>query len=372
MSQIATCLRAGVLALACFWSAVLQGADTSVIDSPFLGVIHIFRTGSTPNFPRNVKMHIVKIDLTTPGLSFKLSPPGGTRDTVRQTVLAFANAQSAQVAMNVHFFLPFPSADLNADLVGFGASQGTVFSPFEIPSQNYAIVRDAPGLNIDASNRASIVTRAAGFSDGTCHLCVTNDGLHVNERVTLWNTVAGSAQIVTNGVKSLPCYVDALNPGCALVGPGPAGYSNANSWYNLTNARTSIGLTQDRKTLVLFTVDNAGGSSGMRVGEVADLLIADYGVYDALNLDGGGSTTMVFENPVTHVRALVNTSSNGATPREVATSLGVFAPAKAAVTHTFNTSPADLSTTVDGAPSSSPQSPVWTFGSSHTIATTSR
>ena len=272
-------------------------------------------------------MHIVKIDLTTPGLSFRLSPPGGARDTVRQTTLAFADAQSAQVAVNMHFFLPYPSGDLNADVVGFGVSRGVVFSPFELPSQNYALVRDAPGLNIDAANNASIVTRAPGFSDGACYLCAANDGLHVNEPVTLWNTVAGSAQIVTRGVKTIPCYVDARNPNCALAGPGPAGYSNAHSWYDLINARTSIGLTQDKKTLILFTVDNAGGSSGMRVGEMADLLMADYGVYEALNLDGGGSTTLVFEDPVTHVRAVVNKPSNGAAPREVATSLGVFAPA---------------------------------------------
>jgi len=37
-------------------------------------------------------------------------------------------------------------------------------------------------------------------------------------------------------------------------------------------------------------VDNAGGSRGMSVGEVADMLIHDYGVYNALNLDGGAST----------------------------------------------------------------------------------
>ena len=66
--------------------------------------------------------------------------------------------------------------------------------------------------------------------------------------------------------------------------------SNTNSWYNLYNARTCVGLTQDNKTLVLFTVDNAGGSNGMTVGDVANYMstISPANVYNALNLDGGG------------------------------------------------------------------------------------
>jgi exopolysaccharide biosynthesis protein len=38
-------------------------------------------------------------------------------------------------------------------------------------------------------------------------------------------------------------------------------------------------------------VDRAGGSLGMQVGEMADVLIRDYDVFNALNLDGGGSTS---------------------------------------------------------------------------------
>ena len=48
----------------------------------------------------------------------------------------------------------------------------------------------------------------------------------------------------------------------------------------------AAGLSRDNRTLVLFTVDARGGSAGMPVGEVADMLIRDYGVFNALNLDG--------------------------------------------------------------------------------------
>src|SRR5262249_10182338 len=137
----------------------------------------------------------------------------------------------------------------------------------------------------------------------------------------------GSAQIVTNGVKSIPLYIDATHPDGLLTPPGPANYSNSNSWYNLINARTAIGLSQDNRTLFLFTVDRAGGSLGLSVGEVADILINDYGVYNALNLDGGGSTTLAMENPRTHARATVNVSSDNPAGRAVASSLALFAEA---------------------------------------------
>lgn len=317
--------RAGLLILLSGCLACLTAADSSSVDRPFLGVTHIFRTGSLPEFPRDVKIHLVKIDLTAPGLSFKVTPPGGTRDVLRRTTLDYMKQEEAQVAINLHFFLPFPSADLNADAIGFGASNGVVFSPFELPRQNYAIERAAPAINIGEDNQASIVTRAPEFSDGECTLCVESDGLHVQEPVKLWNAFAGSGQIVTNGVKTIPCYVDETHPECKLEGPGPANYSNANSWYSLRAARVVMGLSEDNKMLFLFTVDNANGSSGMPLPEIADLLIKDYGVHNALNMDGGGSTTLAMEDPVTHVRSLVNTSSDNPAGRIVATSLLVFA-----------------------------------------------
>jgi hypothetical protein len=185
-------------------------------------------------------------------------------------------------------------------------------------------------FNIDPNNNVSILTVAPGFSDGSCESCLNNDGLHVAQAgVTVWNAVSGSAQIVTNGVKTIPCYKDATHPDCQLDGSlSPASvippYSNTKSWYELINARSSIGVSQDGKILILFTVDIAGGSTGMTIPEVADLMIS-YGAYQALAMDGGGSVSLAMEDPSTHIRSLVNTQSNGAFAREVANSLAVFA-----------------------------------------------
>ena len=96
-------------------------------------------------------------------------------------------------------------------------------------------------------------------------------------------------------------------------------YSNAKSWYAQINARSAIGISKDGTTLVLFTVDVRGGSAGMSVGEVADLLMEDYGVYQAFNLDGGGSTTLALDGRI------VNVPSDNPKGRAVGSSLAVFA-----------------------------------------------
>ena len=309
------------LALSIFFAGLTQAAV--VVTHPYRGVIYIARTETSP---RAVNMHIVQIDLTDPGISFKLTSPGGMRDTIRQTTLDYLNQENAQVAINCHFFLPV-SSDTNVNLTGLAASQGNIYSPFEpqpiaagYTDQSYAILPYAPALNINANNHAGIVHRDSSYSDNK----------HVLEPMTLWNAVSGSAQIVTNGVKTIPTYSGTPN------GLNPLnGYSDSCSWYSLTNkARTAIGLTQDNNTLVLFTVDAAGGSIGMAVGEVADLLISDYHVYNAMNLDGGGSTTLAMKDPFTHLGQIMNVSADNSLGRAVGSNLSVFA---ALVTADLNT-----------------------------------
>lgn len=272
-----------------FFAALMLGQSP---ERPFRGITHITRVESVP---RSVTMHIVTIDLSSPGLRFKLTPHGGTRETLRQTTEVFLNQEHAQLAVNAHFFLPFPSADLNADLIGLAASEGKVYSTCEEPVQSYALVANAPAINFDQASRATIVH----CEDGTAGL---------------WNTLAGSAQIVTNGVVTIPVYKDATHPTGQLT-PN-SDYSNARSWYDLPRARTAIGLTRDNRSLVLFTVEagRSGETSGMTVSGMADLLIKDYSVYNALNLDGGGSTSLAIDGRMV-------TSGT----REVGSSLAVFA-----------------------------------------------
>jgi exopolysaccharide biosynthesis protein len=291
------------------------GQEQRQVTQPYVGITYIDRVDASP---RPLHMHVAQIDLTAPGIRFKVSPPGGSREVVRQTTLEYLKAEGAQLAINAHFFLPFPSSDREAWVIGLGASEGRVYSAFETPEQNFALVTDAPALNIDAENHASIVHRDLADAGGR----------RVVENLTLWNVVAGSAQIVTNGVATVPLYQDTAHVDGLLRPGGPNNYANEKSWYEVVTARTAIGLSRDRRMLTLFTVDVRGSSEGMRLGEVAAVLIKDYAVWDALNLDGGGSTSMALEDPQTHVAAIVNASSDNPAGRSVASSLAVFAGRK--------------------------------------------
>lgn len=67
----------------------------------------------------------------------------------------------------------------------------------------------------------------------------------------------------------------------------------------------------------------------MTIGEVADLLIKDYSVYNALNLDGGGSTSLAMEDPSVRLGRIVNVPSDEPNGRSVGSNLAIFAAGSA-------------------------------------------
>ncbi len=128
---------AAAVMIFCVCGTLLQASE--VVSHPLLGVTHITRTETAP---RSLRIHVVLIDLTIPGIRFEMTPPGGSLETTRRTTLGFLNEEHAQVAINGHFFLPFPSANPDAMLIGLAAFNGNVYSAFESPVQSYAIVTD--------------------------------------------------------------------------------------------------------------------------------------------------------------------------------------------------------------------------------------
>jgi len=89
------------------------------------------------------------------------------------------------------------------------------------------------------------------------------------------------------------------------------------------NPRTAIGSTADGKQIIMVTVDGRQQSSlGMTLPELG-LLMQELGAYNALNLDGGGSTTMAARKPGTNDIEVVNSPSDGM-PRKVGNAVGVI------------------------------------------------
>jgi len=96
---------------------------------------------------------------------------------------------------------------------------------------------------------------------------------------------------------------------------------------NVPNPRTALGLNKNGRWLILMVVDGreTDYSQGVTLPELATLLIS-YGVYSGVNMDGGGSSTMVIRGIDGKPRVLnspVDQNTAGK-ERSVANHLGIF------------------------------------------------
>ena len=158
--------------------------------------------------------------------------------------------------------------------------------------------------------------KAALSGHGTAQSFITTN-FHVGDTLKLWQgaqpalarikeMVGGWPKIVYNGVN----YVDQ-----AFQEEG-----NPSHTYE-RHPRTAAGFSADNTLLYLVTVDGRQSSSaGMTLHELANFLIS-IGVHHAINLDGGGSTTMVVRG------AIANAPSDGGIERSVSNSLLVVSSA---------------------------------------------
>lgn len=87
--------------------------------------------------------------------------------------------------------------------------------------------------------------------------------------------------------------------------------------------RTVVGFKDGGKTLILMVVDGRkpGAAVGMTFGELSEEMLK-LGAEEALNLDGGGSSTLVFRDRSKDEAQVMNNPSDGR-PRSVANALGV-------------------------------------------------
>jgi exopolysaccharide biosynthesis protein len=96
---------------------------------------------------------------------------------------------------------------------------------------------------------------------------------------------------------------------------------------NNINPRTAVGLSKNERVLILVVVDGRqeGASEGVSFPELADLM-ASFGAYTAINMDGGGSSALVIKGADGKPRVL-NTPIDDNLPgkeRSVANHLGIF------------------------------------------------
>ncbi|GGF91611.1 stalk domain-containing protein [Paenibacillus abyssi] len=154
------------------------------------------------------------------------------------------------------------------------------------------------------------------------------------ENLTVGHKVDASYNLIslTTGAKKNPNIYQMMVGGhTILVNDGKAaafsrdisGASGASA-----TSRTSIGYSRDNKKVFLITTENSGNSSGMTFSELQRVMVT-LGVWKGINLDGGGSTTMV-DRPLGEFNvglAHPTQNSGGTQQRLVANGIGVYTTA---------------------------------------------
>lgn len=278
---------------------------------PFVGVTHwqviqsndpaIGNDPSSFKLDRPAVVNILEIDTRAAGIRFEMSPGNGDEpgEIKRGTTRAFVDRVGAQIGVNVGFYDTRANyGGLNTDLIHLAAANGEVFSNakgvewvFDVSKTNVPRILKADGPDASTIGKGSKVYNAGG----------------------------GNQPMLRDGEVVTPDdgYTKALNP------------------------HTAVGVSRDKRRVFLVVVDGrqSGYSEGMRTDEMARLMLT-FGAWDAINWDGGGSTTMVIDD-TDDGRAnsrLVNSPSDNSSPakpgtdRVVANSFAVYAKPNPAYT----------------------------------------
>ncbi|MFH1745639.1 MAG: phosphodiester glycosidase family protein [Planctomycetota bacterium] len=239
--------------------------------------------------PRPLRVWITRINLQMPGVRLAVTEPlpedqSGAGEEVRcANTLEFAQQRGVQLAINTSAFDPFrPRMGMPMDVVGLAAFRGRQYSE---PDERFG------ALYVARDGRVALKGPPLPTAD-------------------LWQVVPGFRLLLDDGQVAVAQSV-------------------ANSKFGNLNPRTAVGIDREGYTLWLIVVDGrqAGVSAGITLVELA-CLFESLGVWDALNLDGGGSSTFVLQDAHGCSR-VINTPVGRVTPhtlRQVVCNLGVYLP----------------------------------------------
>ncbi len=334
-----------------------------------------------------VKADIVRVDLTNPDLSLKvLTSPNGT--STLSTVKTMAEANSTSVAVNADFFnmqsgetnmlgmvyqdgqlISTPSKD---NFVSFAVDENNrvIFDYFTFKGTLYA---EATSLTENSSfdlyqinkvpvttGEITMITSAWGKSvqipkSTYAMACEPYDEDRYIMTASSWGSEA--LAIPENGAVFIANYhVNSfLNANFAIgdiirveteISPDVASIKEASGGNTVLlkdsqivpftsditgkAQRSAMGLSPSGKTLVLVTIDGRETECpGFTQTQLAEFMLA-LGCSDAINLDGGGSTTLVYPDLYTGEQTIKNSVS---VPRKVSTAIGVISSASVGETY---------------------------------------
>lgn len=229
----------------------------------------------------NYSIYILSIDLTDPRVAVHVcragAPPKGDQHwlTTLLPPSEIAQREGYQIAINGDFF----DADKTRDIEGknTGYVKGKAAAPV------------GPAMTDGKLWCSHATTRPIVEVDNKDHVTITDfepDSMSSSVR----QIIGGNPVIVRDG-KKLP-----LKSRFALA----------------RHPRTAVGISKDGAKLILLVVDGRQPdiSIGMTLSELADQML-HAGCYNAINLDGGGSTVMVAYDPKLHHLRILNSPSDG-------------------------------------------------------------
>lgn len=237
--------------------------------------------------PHPVRLWVVSIETTAPGVDFVVTEPhvqidgdGRKYETACETTLDFARRLNVQLAVNTSAFGPGRATrGQPMDVAGLAAFRGEVFSD---PIKDYGVM---------------YVARSG-------QIALTGPPLRDDN---IWNVVAGFRMLLDDGdvVVSDDVY---------------------HSSFGDVNPRTAVGVDKDGEKLWIIVADGRqpDRTMGLTLPELASLF-KWLGAWDALNLDGGGSSTLVLQGNQ-GIHHVLNEPIDGGKPgqlRQVASNLGV-------------------------------------------------
>ncbi len=284
-----------LLLLSLLWTARLLGAPETTGWIPlFKGVDYMIGTNSTPSgdFTSLMVAHILRVDLTDPDIRLLPTPPhtnylANQRETAGRTVGQFVKAYGVQVAVNANFFSPtdyYLPEGTAMRLDGLSISAGFPVSP--------ANQGEAASVLFDVNRTARIVHTnwPAGPTNGVLH------------------AVSGDYPILVAGRNISRAYLGGGN-------------------IHEIQPRTAFGVSRDGTRLFLICIDGRQAHSiGAYDYETAAWMLLA-GAHDAVNMDGGGSATMVMQDSLGQPLRLNASSAVADSGRErtVGGHFGVFA-----------------------------------------------
>jgi hypothetical protein len=200
--------------------------------------------------PRPMVIHVLKINMKTNGLRFVVTPPDDP------------NADQPLRARTTSQYLE----EFNLDI----AVNGDGFTPWwsRTPADYYPHVGDPVAPRGDTASLGEFYWHAQEPFP-TLYISSRN-ALSFDAPARPYNAISGGTRLVMGG-----------SPVDGLTDPE-------------LHPRTAIGYSKNGKFLYIVVVDGRQPfySQGMTLAELADLMI-DLGAHDAMNMDGGGSSTLV-------------------------------------------------------------------------------